>query len=178
MLCDNKEDIAAFDDFVVAENTATKTQAAAPSPVAPTPTPSPSAQSSSTPSNAGRVFASPIAKVNAAAKGIPLSQIQPTGPGGRVVKADVESYKAPVAASTSVAAPAPQTASGAAFADIPVSNIRKVIAQRLTQSKVSIPHYYLTVEVKMDKILKFAPLLPQTPSSLERPSKWRLQTVC
>ncbi|KAJ3019404.1 hypothetical protein HKX48_002103 [Thoreauomyces humboldtii] len=124
------------------------------------------ASSASKPSG-GRVIASPLAKSLAAEKGIDLSAVKGTGPDGRIVKEDVLNYKAPAKSATSsaasskpsgssaAAAPAP----GASYVDIPLSNVRKVIASRLAESKQQIPHYYLTQEINVDKILKLREVL-------------------
>jgi pyruvate dehydrogenase E2 component (dihydrolipoamide acetyltransferase) len=118
----------------------------------------------STPSTTnGRVFASPLAKKIAADKGIDLAQINGSGDNGRIVKRDVENYQ-PAAITTTAASVSTSegTASTAAIAPIalPVgeegseevknSTMRKVIAKRLSESKFSAPHYYLTIEVDMD----------------------------
>ncbi|MXP42781.1 pyruvate dehydrogenase complex dihydrolipoamide acetyltransferase [Altererythrobacter soli] len=108
-----------------------------------------------------RVIASPLAKRIAADKGIDLSTVTGSGPNGRIVKADVES-----AAPTSVrpepvegrAAPAPAPVAAQDFG-IPhevekLSGMRKTIARRLTESKQQIPHIYLTVDVRLDALLK------------------------
>lgn len=98
-----------------------------------------------------RIFASPIAKKIALEKGIPLGQVKGTGPDGRIVRADVESYKASGAsASTSSATSAPESA----YTDTPISNMRRTIAGRLTQSKQELPHYYVTVDIDMGRALK------------------------
>uniref|UniRef100_A0A7N8XN87 Dihydrolipoamide acetyltransferase component of pyruvate dehydrogenase complex n=1 Tax=Mastacembelus armatus TaxID=205130 RepID=A0A7N8XN87_9TELE len=85
-----------------------------------------------------------------------------SGPDGRVTRKDIESFvplkAAPAAAAAPTpvaarAAPAPAATAGT-FTDIPISNIRKVIAQRLMQSKQTIPHYYLSVDVNMDQVLE------------------------
>ena len=115
----------------------------------------------------GRVKASPLARRIAADKGIDLSGLSGSGPNGRIVKADVEGAKpgaAPVAAKAdaapTAAAPAPVAApKPATVPDIPheatkLSNMRKTIARRLTESKQQVPHIYLTVDVKLDKLLK------------------------
>jgi pyruvate dehydrogenase E2 component (dihydrolipoamide acetyltransferase) len=110
----------------------------------------------------GRVKASPLARRLAAEAGVPLGGVQGSGPGGRVVKRDVEDA---VKAGTSApaAAPAPQAAEapapapaaaapsapGADAHDVPLSQMRKTIARRLTQSIGPIPHFFLTVEVDM-----------------------------
>jgi pyruvate dehydrogenase E2 component (dihydrolipoamide acetyltransferase) len=119
-----------------------------------------------------RVKASPLARRLAADKGIDLGAVSGSGPKGRIVKADVESAKpgaAPVAAKTDAAAPtASSPAASAAPApaakpatvpDIPheatkLSNVRKTIARRLTESKQTVPHIYLTVNIRLDALLK------------------------
>jgi pyruvate dehydrogenase E2 component (dihydrolipoamide acetyltransferase) len=102
----------------------------------------------------GRIKASPLAKKIAADKGIDLSTIQGSGPGGRIVKADVESAKpgtAPAAAATGSEGAAPSTPSTPAATlealDLPVSNMRKSIAKALVASKTQAPHFYLQIEV-------------------------------
>ena len=97
-----------------------------------------------------RIFASPIAKKIALEKGIPLSKVKGSGPNGRIVREDVEKYKAPASA---VAAAAPE-ATSADYIDIPVTTMRRTIGTRLTQSKQDIPHYYLTVGIDMSKVMK------------------------
>ena len=122
-----------------------------------------------------RVKASPLARRLAEQKGIDLAALSGSGPGGRIVKADVDNARgkpalaaAPVAAAppAAVAAPAPAAAATPAPApaahpvpDIPheavkLSNIRKTIARRLTESKQQVPHIYLTVDIQLDALLK------------------------
>nr|XP_019045878.1 pyruvate dehydrogenase complex dihydrolipoamide acetyltransferase [Kwoniella bestiolae CBS 10118]OCF24808.1 pyruvate dehydrogenase complex dihydrolipoamide acetyltransferase [Kwoniella bestiolae CBS 10118] len=109
-----------------------------------------------------KFFASPLARKLALEKGIPLGQIKGTGPEGRIVKADVEKFKGGASSSaattpTSGATTTPGKAAPAApaeYEDIPTSNMRKTIGKRLTESKQQLPHYYLTVEVNMDRLLK------------------------
>jgi pyruvate dehydrogenase E2 component (dihydrolipoamide acetyltransferase) len=100
-----------------------------------------------------RIFATPIAKKIALERGIPLAQVKGTGPEGRIIREDVEKFKGAPASST-LAPPTPAPASADQYTDIPVSNIRRVIGQRLTQSKQELPHYYVTVDVDMTKATK------------------------
>jgi pyruvate dehydrogenase E2 component (dihydrolipoamide acetyltransferase) len=121
-------------------------------------------------SSGDRIIASPLAKRIAADKGIDLAGLTGTGPNGRIVKADLEGAKAVAArAPVATAAPtAPTPAPAAAIetdpstslgTDIPhevvkLSNMRKTIARRLTESKQTVPHIYLTVDVRLDALLK------------------------
>ncbi|MBB3879584.1 pyruvate dehydrogenase complex dihydrolipoamide acetyltransferase [Sphingomonas pseudosanguinis] len=116
----------------------------------------------------GRAIASPLARRIASQKGLDLSALTGSGPNGRIVKADVENAQpgqakaaAPAAsASSSEAAAAPAAApKPAQVPDIPheaskLSNMRKTIARRLTESKQQVPHIYLTVDVRLDALLK------------------------
>ncbi|MBL4653398.1 MAG: 2-oxo acid dehydrogenase subunit E2 [Flavobacteriales bacterium] len=88
----------------------------------------------------GRVVASPLAKSLAKEKGINLSMVRGTGEGGRIVKRDIDNYTG--GASTFVGRES--------FTDVPASQMRKVIARRLAESKFSAPHFYLTMEIDMD----------------------------
>jgi pyruvate dehydrogenase E2 component (dihydrolipoamide acetyltransferase) len=108
----------------------------------------------------GRVKASPLARKLAEKKGIDLSTIQGTGPGGRIVKADVESATGgaspPAATSGATQAVIPLTSPGAAIAEegkVPLSNIRTIIAQRLMESKSQVPHFYLETEVDVAPLM-------------------------
>jgi pyruvate dehydrogenase E2 component (dihydrolipoamide acetyltransferase) len=108
------------------------------------------------------VKASPLARRIAEAKGIDLSAIKGSGPNGRVVKADVEGAKgAPAAAPSVVVSPPAAFAPAPAAQDFGIpheveklSGMRKTIARRLTESKQTVPHIYLTVDVRLDKLLK------------------------
>ncbi|KQN90633.1 branched-chain alpha-keto acid dehydrogenase subunit E2 [Sphingomonas sp. Leaf231] len=112
-----------------------------------------------------RVKASPLARRVAADKGIDLTGVKGTGPNGRIVKADVEGAQpgkasAPAAAAAASSSPAPAAApTPAQVPDIPhettkLTNMRKTIARRLTESKQQVPHIYLTVDVQLDRLLK------------------------
>ena len=117
-----------------------------------------------------RIKASPLAKKIAGQRGVDLAGLTGTGPGGRIVKADVEGAGATAAAPASVAAapapapmpaaPSPAPAAAAPFAtDMPhvaekLSNMRRTIARRLAEAKATIPHIYLTVDIRLDALLK------------------------
>ncbi|KAL4241614.1 Acetyltransferase component of pyruvate dehydrogenase complex [Abortiporus biennis] len=116
-----------------------------------------------------RIFASPIAKKIALEQGIPLAKIKGTGPNGRIIRQDVEKYK-PEAAAAAAAAPAPAVPS-ADYIDIPVSNMRRTIGQRLTSSKQDIPHYYLTSDINMDKVLKLREVFNKALSEKDKSAK-------
>ncbi|KAJ2664556.1 pyruvate dehydrogenase complex dihydrolipoamide acetyltransferase component (E2) [Coemansia sp. RSA 1200] len=125
-------------------------------------------------SGGDRIFASPLAKTMAKERGLDLAQIKGSGPRGRIVKSDVEAYAAsgasakPAAAAATSSAPATAPAkaakpakpaeapagAAAGFTDIPLTNMRKVIASRLTEAKSTVPHYYLTQSIAMDKVSK------------------------
>ena len=131
-------------------------------PPAPAPAPAPAAAAPPRPEGE-RVKASPLARRLAEQQGVDLSTLSGSGPGGRIVKADLAG--APAAAPKS--APAAEAASAPAHApapamvetDIPheavkLSNMRKTIARRLTEAKQTIPHIYLTVDIQLDALLK------------------------
>ena len=135
---------------------ATPAPAAAAAPkAAPVAAPAPATQPSG-----DRVFATPLARRIAADKGLDLSRIAGSGPGGRIVKSDVESAKAGAAAPSPAMAPkaAPAAQPQPVFAApgdtrIPHTAIRKVIARRMLESKQLAPHFYLTVEYEIDALL-------------------------
>jgi len=112
----------------------------------------------------GRLFVSPIARVRARENGVDLAALSGSGPGGRIVRADVEAAiaagpnsSAPVVAgvATSGASAAQQVAdSGAGYTAIPHSGMRKAIARRLTESKSSVPHFYMTTDCRVDALLE------------------------
>ena len=116
-----------------------------------------SAQPETNADHAGRIFASPLAKKLAAEKGIDLAIIKGSGDNGRIIRNDVESFT-PAAVQTSTPAPVSSPASPVAsvvtgkesFEEVPVSQMRKVIAKRLSESLFKAPHFYLTMSVDMD----------------------------
>ena len=133
-------------------------------------------ETSSTTNTGGRIFASPLAKKIAKDKGINLSEVKGTGENGRIVKRDVENYtpsSTPSEIPTTVSKPAQSSAPLAtytpvgeeSFEDITNSQMRKVIAKRLGESKFTAPHYYLTIELDMDNAIasrKTINSLPET----------------
>lgn len=137
---------------------------------APAPTPAPTPVKAA--AGGDRIIASPLAKRIAEQKGLDLSTITGSGPNGRIIKADVEDAKpgaAPAAEPAAAAAPAPTPSvapedGGAPYEEIKLNNVRKVIARRLTEAKQTIPHIYLTVDVRLDPLLE---LRKQLNASLE-----------
>ena len=117
-----------------------------------------------------RLFASPLARRIAAAKGLDLAAVKGSGPYGRIVKVDVEAATpAPKAAPAAVAAPAAAAAAapvvsssavakmyeGRAYEEVLLNGMRKTIAARLTEAKQTIPHFYLRREVRLDALMAF-----------------------
>lgn len=141
---------------------------------APAPAPIPATAAAAAPAASGeRIVASPLAKRIAEQKGIDLSTITGSGPNGRIVKADVEDAAPGAAPAAAASAPAPTPAptpsvspadGGAPYEEVKLNNVRKVIARRLTEAKLNIPHIYLTVDVRLDPLLK---LRSQLNASLE-----------
>ncbi|HUX20426.1 MAG TPA: pyruvate dehydrogenase complex dihydrolipoamide acetyltransferase [Spirochaetia bacterium] len=100
----------------------------------------------------GRVKSSPLARAIANESGVDLSQLSGSGPGGRIVKRDVES--AARSGSPSGAAIQSTAPSGLTTQEVPVSGKRKIIAQRLAESKFTSPHYYIKISVPADKLVQ------------------------
>ncbi|WP_439505334.1 pyruvate dehydrogenase complex dihydrolipoamide acetyltransferase [Sediminibacterium sp.] len=108
--------------------------------------------------NSGRIFASPLAKRIAAEKGIDLKYVKGSGDNGRITKIDIDQYT-PAVTQAATAAPAAKSAAPVvsnsvagqvSFTDVPVSQMRKVIAKRLSESLFTAPHFYLTMQIDMD----------------------------
>lgn len=156
--------------------------ASAPAQLAPKPVAPPQA-------NGGgeRVFASPLARRMAEKAGIDLSTLKGSGPHGRIVKSDIDAARGQAPA----AAPAPKSVSGQAvapqakapvpaptaglpsFTEVPHTTMRKVIAQRLVQSKREAPHFYLSMDCQIDKLLALRKELNSRPSA-EGPHGYKL----
>jgi pyruvate dehydrogenase E2 component (dihydrolipoamide acetyltransferase) len=160
--------------------------AASPAPVALSPAPVPAAPASvmaaaaPTSASGGRVKASPLARRLAAERQIPLSSIAGSGPGGRVIRRDVLGLSTtpgatapladaaavlrfPTLAAPAVPAPVPPAAPPAVGdQQVPLSSMRRTIARRLTESKATAPHFYVTVEIAMDAAVALREQLVRT----------------
>jgi pyruvate dehydrogenase E2 component (dihydrolipoamide acetyltransferase) len=104
--------------------------------------------------SSGRIFASPLVRKRAREAGIDLAQIQGTGPGGRIVQKDFDAFMAsgPRPVATSATAPAP-VMGAAGYVEIPHSSMRRAIARRLTESKSTVPHFYVKADCVVDRLL-------------------------
>jgi pyruvate dehydrogenase E2 component (dihydrolipoamide acetyltransferase) len=151
---------------VIAEAGEEVTAVSAPSlspPAPPPPAPVPEAVEGAAPAEA-RVKASPVARKMAEEAALDLSHIKGTGPGGRVVERDVQ------AAIAAGSAPAPPgvPAGPAPGATVPLNRMRKTIARRMTESKATAPHFYITVEINMDDAMKMREQLNSLAPETER----------
>lgn len=174
VLAEEGDDISAAASFTekasspAAEQPTPKNEVRVPPPSSPTP-------SKSTASNilpvGPRIFASPIAKKIALERGIPLAHITGTGPEGRIIKKDVESYQPRAAAAHAAPSPAVAETASADYVDTPISSMRRTIGNRLTQSKQELPHYYVTVDISMDKVLKLREVFNKTLAEKENAAK-------
>lgn len=179
IIVENEADIAAFKDFKDDGASSAPKPAAAPSPPPPAATPSPpppaaapvSAPAPSRPAGAmtaseqkfgDRILASPMARRLAEAQKLRLEG-HGSGLFGSFTSKDLDGLSSAPSVSATPSIPA-----GAAFVDIPVSNVRGVIAKRLLESKNTIPHYYLTVDCNIDKIME---LRARFNKSLEKSGK-------
>ena len=139
---------------------APSTASAAPS----TPVSAPAATAAATVVNEGRIFASPLAKKIAKEKGIDLKYVQGTGEHGRITRTDLENYKPGNTSSTARAA-APRNTNfvgQVSFVDTPVSQMRKTIARRLSESLFTAPHFYLTMKINMDATIAARTVVNET----------------
>jgi pyruvate dehydrogenase E2 component (dihydrolipoamide acetyltransferase) len=194
IIVENKDDVEAFANFTGAEDTGSAKSAEpkkevekpkkeekqdAPAAAALAPTPQPKSEQKSSQNDGDRVKATPYAKKLAAEQNVDLQSVSGSGPGGRVLAADLSS-----AQSRSSSAPSKSAGGGAAaskkksdtdYIDIPLSNMRKTIAKRLTESKSNIPHYYLTAEIAIDDTMELRQrlntMLKEKAKSGEKPQK-------
>lgn len=173
VICENKDDVAAFKDFVPEDEGDASDQKSEEAPKKEEPkkqepkkqeskqaessksAESKSTTSSSAPTSEGdRIFASPAARKEAEARSLDLKSLSASGPNGRIVLADVLDAKpASRQAKESSASSAAPAASAGDYRDVPVSQIKRVTAQRLTEAKRSIPHYYLSVDARVDELM-------------------------
>ncbi|KAJ7225405.1 dihydrolipoamide acetyltransferase [Mycena pura] len=168
------------DDVSGAAEMASKATSAPQKKAEPTPEP-PKAESPSPPKKdspqkedlprGNRIFASPIAKMIALERGIPLGQVTGSGPNGRIIREDVEKYKSSSASATVPTTSQPPSAQLPDYVDTPVSNMRRTIGARLSQSKQELPHYYATVDINMDKVLKLREVFNKTLTEKDKTSK-------
>ncbi|XP_023527702.1 dihydrolipoyllysine-residue acetyltransferase component 2 of pyruvate dehydrogenase complex, mitochondrial-like isoform X3 [Cucurbita pepo subsp. pepo] len=162
---EDEEDVAKFKDYKPTSSNADAGAAAAKESSGPSPpkreveepvrSPESKTVKQSPPAPAGdRIFASPLARKLAEENNVPLSSIKGTGPEGSIVKADIEDYMAS-RGKESTTSPKAKDAAGAPldYSDLPHTQIRKITASRLLFSKQTIPHYYLTVDTCVDKLM-------------------------
>ncbi|VDO50050.1 unnamed protein product [Haemonchus placei] len=154
IIVDSKDKVAAFKNFkddgttVIPEAPAPSAPSSPPPPAAPaTPPPTPPSAAHA----AGHVNATPFARKMAAERGVDISGVAGSGPGGRIIAADIK--QAPAGAAATARPVIPMTSEGG-YTDIPLTEMRRTIAKRLSESKSTIPHYYLTAEINIDNLLK------------------------
>ena len=132
---------------------------------APASSPAPATTASATVVNEGRIFASPLAKKIAKEKGIDLKYVQGTGEHGRITRTDLENYKPASNTSNTARAAAPRNTNfigQVSFVDTPVSQMRKTIARRLSESLFTAPHFYLTMKINMDATIAARTVVNET----------------
>ena len=147
-------------DVVSVPSSAENTGSAATTAIAPAKADTTSSAPPADASQNGRVKASPLAKKIAAEKGINISQVQGSGDGGRIIKSDIDNYKP--AAETKSAVTAASSPSGVvsapagqvSFDEVPVTQMRKAIAKSLAGSLFTAPHFYVTMQIDMDKAVE------------------------
>jgi len=129
------------------------------------PKPTPPAEAANKEKNgkdSGRIFASPLAKKIAKDKGIDLAELEGSGNNGRIIKADVENFTpkaksteaAKQEASSDQAVNIPKVVGEEGYEEVKVSQMRKTVAKRLSESKFTAPHFYVTMEINMDKAME------------------------
>jgi pyruvate dehydrogenase E2 component (dihydrolipoamide acetyltransferase) len=136
-----------------APQTAPAAPASPPAATAPSPAPGPRPIPAPAAAESGRVKASPLARSMAAHRNIPLDAVAGSGPGGRIIKRDIESWAGASPAARAPAPAAPPAPAGPTITpgeELPVSNMRRVIAKRLAESMFTAPHFYVTVDIDMD----------------------------
>ena len=146
-------------------STAAAPTTASAAPSAPVSSPSTTTAASATVVNEGRIFASPLAKKIAKEKGIDLKYVQGTGEYGRITRTDLENYKPASNTSSTARTAAPRNTNfvgQVSFVDTPVSQMRKTIARRLSESLFTAPHFYLTMKINMDATIAARTVVNET----------------
>ena len=156
ILAEKKSDIEAFKNYTgeqTIEPTTASQSTSEPAKVEEKPQPKVESPKQET---TDRLFASPLAKKTAQQSGVNLNTISGTGPSGRIIQADVLEAKprAPQPQISKPAVPVTPSTPSVDYEDIELSNIRKVIAERLLFSKTNIPHFYVNVECNVDKLIE------------------------
>ena len=163
-----------IDNIVKSIKASSSTEAPKPASAAAAPTSSPASSPAPAPTtttasatvvNEGRIFASPLAKKIAKEKGIDLKYVQGTGEHGRITRTDLENYKPASNTSSTAKAAAPKNTNfvgQVSFVDTPVSQMRKTIARRLSESLFTAPHFYLTMKINMDATIAARTVVNET----------------
>ena len=144
ILLEEGEDASSLKDFIK-ESSSTAKKATAPKEIKSKAAPEAPAASEKPANSSERIFASPLAKRVAAIEGVNLSNITGTGPHGRIIKADIISNKSTKGQVNRHAEE---------YKTIPNNNMRKIVAKRLLESKLTVPHFYLSIECMMDSVLE------------------------
>jgi pyruvate dehydrogenase E2 component (dihydrolipoamide acetyltransferase) len=163
-----------IDSIVKSIKAPSSTEAPKPASPAAAPTSSPASSPAPAPTtttasatvvNEGRIFASPLAKKIAKEKGIDLKYVQGTGEHGRITRTDLENYRPASNTSSTARAAAPKNTNfvgQVSFVDTPVSQMRKTIARRLSESLFTAPHFYLTMKINMDATIAARTVVNET----------------
>ncbi len=159
----------------IAENYAKGGATPAATPIAEAQTTAAPAAVASVSSDASRIFASPLAKKIAAEKGIQLSQVKGSGENGRITKTDIENYSPSAASASTTSDHMAESTSPAVKPFVPAgenyteeiknSQMRKIIAKRLSESIFTAPHFYLNIEVRMDEAMKSRAIINTVPDT-------------
>jgi pyruvate dehydrogenase E2 component (dihydrolipoamide acetyltransferase) len=142
-----------------AGETAAPVQNAPKAPPQPATAPAPAPQANGHAEGGERVFASPLARRMAQQAGIDLGAVRGSGPQGRILRADIEAFSGGGAAQAAQAAPVPVARAPlppitSPHQKLPHSNVKKVTARRLSEAKQTIPHFYVSIDVELDALLK------------------------
>ncbi len=159
-------------EVAAAPEEAAEAPAAAPAP-APASAPAPAPAPAEPPAEERRLFASPLVRRLAAERGIDLAEVPGSGPRGRIVRRDLDAWtpapaeRHPEPAPAAPEPPAP-AAAGSAYEDVPHTGMRRAIARRLTESKSTVPHFYLQADCRVDALLALRAQINEGASSASR----------